>query len=270
MVSAEILEMPAAGPVDWEEKPRRSCVVCAFPRTGSTLLCYGLEDSGLAGRPTEYFGPTGEARFAREWGLPARYSLRGYLRSMAAGTMTGNGVLATKLMLPHLTTLLRRARAEFGPGLSENELLGECFPNPRFIFLRRADLVRQAVSFLRAINTFQFESGPGGGTVPEAVLSPDMGKITAYAETFRRQEREWREFFERNHITAHEVVYEELAADYQPVVFAALGSLGITPPEGLALPRPRLARQSDEATERIVAAYAEYQARTGAEGGMRA
>ena len=32
-----------------------SYLVCATPRSGSTLLCQGLKATGVAGRPEEYF-----------------------------------------------------------------------------------------------------------------------------------------------------------------------------------------------------------------------
>jgi trehalose 2-sulfotransferase len=32
-----------------------SYLVCATPRSGSTLLCEGLKATGVAGRPEEYF-----------------------------------------------------------------------------------------------------------------------------------------------------------------------------------------------------------------------
>ena len=36
-------------------KPNRSYLVCATPRSGSTLVCHALEETGVAGRPEEYF-----------------------------------------------------------------------------------------------------------------------------------------------------------------------------------------------------------------------
>ncbi|MGZ5376146.1 MAG: Stf0 family sulfotransferase, partial [Solirubrobacterales bacterium] len=36
-------------------KPARSYLVCATPRSGSTLLCEALKSTGVAGRPEEYF-----------------------------------------------------------------------------------------------------------------------------------------------------------------------------------------------------------------------
>src|SRR5688572_2189063 len=35
--------------------PERSYLVCATPRSGSTLLCHLLDQTGVAGRPEEYF-----------------------------------------------------------------------------------------------------------------------------------------------------------------------------------------------------------------------
>ena len=35
--------------------PMLSYLVCATPRSGSTLLCHALDQTGVAGRPAEYF-----------------------------------------------------------------------------------------------------------------------------------------------------------------------------------------------------------------------
>src|ERR1700759_2491229 len=35
--------------------PDRSYIVCATPRSGSTLVCHALRETGVAGRPEEYF-----------------------------------------------------------------------------------------------------------------------------------------------------------------------------------------------------------------------
>src|SRR3954468_249168 len=47
-------------------QPQASYLVCATPRSGSTLLCEALCNTGVAGRPAEYF----EA--LRRSGLPRR------------------------------------------------------------------------------------------------------------------------------------------------------------------------------------------------------
>ncbi|MCP4417029.1 MAG: hypothetical protein GY805_10425 [Chloroflexi bacterium] len=37
--------------------PAISYLICATPRSGSTLLCEALRNTNLAGNPDEYFGP---------------------------------------------------------------------------------------------------------------------------------------------------------------------------------------------------------------------
>jgi LPS sulfotransferase NodH len=212
---------------------------------------------------------------------------------MAREAMTENGVTSVKLFLPYLSHLMHRARAEFGADFDENGLIEECFPNPRYIFLRRRDRIRQAISFMRAMNTTEFErktaypvastecyagstDGNLGGflhdaddrirhAAPGADPEPAMEKISSYVEAFTSQELQWRSFFKRNQVTAHEIVYEDLAADYQTTVLGALKFLGISPPPGLRLPPPRTVRQSDDATEKMAARYDEYKVRVQAE-----
>ncbi|MCB0566475.1 MAG: hypothetical protein KDD01_19065 [Phaeodactylibacter sp.] len=42
--------------------PHRSYIIWLVPRSGSTLLCKGLESTGIAGIPGEYFTlPTGQS-----------------------------------------------------------------------------------------------------------------------------------------------------------------------------------------------------------------
>ena len=36
-------------------EPKRSYLVCATQRSGSTLVCQALKETGVAGRPEEYF-----------------------------------------------------------------------------------------------------------------------------------------------------------------------------------------------------------------------
>jgi len=145
--------LKTGSPVAWERPPDLSCVICSMPRSGSNLLSYALEDTGLAGRPREYFGARNEIGYAAEWGLPRRYSLRSYLKKLAAESMTPNGVWGAHIHLFDFIDVIGRAGEEFGETLSERELLKTCFPNPRCIFIRRADRVRQAISWLRAADS---------------------------------------------------------------------------------------------------------------------
>ena len=246
----------AGSPVDWERPPDLSCVICSVPRSGSNLLSYALEDTGLAGRPREYFGARNEAGYAEEWGLPRRYSLRSYLKKLAANSTTPNGVWGAHIHLFDLLDVIERARKEFGKALSERKLLEACFPNPRYIYIRRADRVRQAISWIRAGDSRQWLRLQGEPVSDRmARLDINLDDVDKWIQVFSEQESKWREFFARNNLTVHEVVYEDLASDYQATVLSALDYLGLMPRADLQLPPPRLEKQSDDLTERAAARY---------------
>ena len=110
-------------------KPTRSYLVCATPRSGSTLVCKALRDTGVAGRPEEYFEAlrsTGRPRRPSEYfegvddrsifdelgeqdgegsAPPPAWSRTAYDRyldwAMEQGT-TDNGVFGAKLMWQYL------------------------------------------------------------------------------------------------------------------------------------------------------------------------
>jgi trehalose 2-sulfotransferase len=252
--------------VELPGKPTLTCVICSLPRSGSTLLSFGLGETGYAGRPREYLGPRTEGAYAEKWSLPKRYTLRSFLTRMAAESMTSNGVSALKIHLYDLMQVLQRAREEFDQTLSERDLLEACFPNPRCIFIRRADKVRQAISFLRALDSMQWRrlhTEPVSERM--AVLNVDVQKIGPIVQTFSEQEAEWRSFFQRNDLTVHEVRYEDLAEAYAGTVLGALEFLGVGPATDVRLGPPRLARQSDRLTDEAVAAYLRHAGGTAGE-----
>ena len=49
--------------------PTRSYLIWFTPRTGSTLLCKGLEDTGLLGKPGEHLLIVNEGSLAAKYGV---------------------------------------------------------------------------------------------------------------------------------------------------------------------------------------------------------
>jgi len=164
-------------------QPHRSYIVCATPRSGSTLVCHALEETGVAGRPEEYFealrhsgrprrpeeyfvgaeDPSirdhlGERAFGSE--LPPRsplWSRAAYDRylewAFEAGT-TPNGTFGAKLMWGYFgdfVSLLRNVPDYRDVPLAQ--LLPAVFPGLTFVRVVRANKVRQAVSLWKAVQT---------------------------------------------------------------------------------------------------------------------
>jgi trehalose 2-sulfotransferase len=179
-------------------RPRRSYLVCATPRSGSTLVCQALKETGIAGHPEEYFEAllqTGRPRRPEQYFIgaddqsildhleqlrrsdeqPARsphWSRSAYDRylewALEAGT-TDNGVFGAKLMWGYFgdfVSLLRNIPTYRDLPLAE--LLPTVFPNLSFVRVVRANKVRQAVSLWKAVQTASWrqEDGQSNGGDP--------------------------------------------------------------------------------------------------------
>lgn len=164
-------------------QPQRSYLVCATPRSGSTLVCHALEETGVAGRPEEYFEAlrhSGRPRRPEEYfqgvedqsirdhlgerGIGSEPPPRSPLWSRAAydryldwafeaGT-TPNGVFGAKLMWGYFgdfVSLLRNIPRYRDLPLAE--LLPTVFPGLIFVRVVRANKLRQAVSLWKAVQT---------------------------------------------------------------------------------------------------------------------
>src|SRR5437764_8867087 len=270
-------------------KPTRCYIVCATPRSGSTVLCEGLESTEVAGRPREYFEElkeTGVPRRPREyfWGLRSPGVLRqlppdsqldrsveqratwdrdDYARHLAASLAEGttpNGVFGAKLMWSYFPDFLELMRGipRFG-GMGDGSLLNTAFPDLHYLFISRSDKVRQAVSLWRALQTWVWRdqgSRTGEGTADErSIYSFDA--IGHLLDQLRRHEDAWRGFFFRIGRQPLQLYYEDIAGDLEDCVGRVVDALGVEHPEGVLLAREPLSRQSDELSESWVQSYLE-------------
>ena len=186
--------------------PTRSYLVCATPRSGSTLVCQALKDTGVAGRPEEYFEAlehSGRPRRPEEYfsgvddpsilnqlqrrgisdeptprsPLWSRTAYDRYLEwAMEQGT-TPNGVFGAKLMWGYLgdfVSLLRNVPECRDVPLAD--LLPAVFPDVTFVRVVRANKVRQAVSLWKAVQTATWrqegEGDPFAGVPEDSDVPP--------------------------------------------------------------------------------------------------
>ena len=260
--------------------PERSYLVCATPRSGSTLLCQALKATGLAGRPEEYFEArraTGAPRSAREYfhdvpgfveavlgsaapppapdysSLAAVPDYREHLRSVLRRGTGSNGVFGAKLMWMHVEDFVPLARSlpELnGTGLTN--VLAELFPGLDYVWVRRRDDVRQAVSLWRAVQTqaWRADDGGAGDHPPEY----NFIAIDHLLKNLRSDNRSWHDYFRTASVVPLEILYEDMADDLQAAVDGVLRRIGVDPGETPPA-REHLKRQADQLSEAWVERY---------------
>jgi trehalose 2-sulfotransferase len=173
---------------------QRGYAICTQPRSGSNMLCQYLSSTDQLGYPLEYFNGPGR----RALGLPdfpdaPELQIDAILRMGA----TPNGVYAVKLFASHFAAFSRRVRWT------------DQLPNLNFVYLSRDDLLGQAVSWARALQTAQYRS-----TQPaKRVAVYDSGLIRSQLMTIVRERAQWEAFFARTGIKPLRIIYERFLED---------------------------------------------------------
>ena len=240
-------------------RPDRSYVVCSTQRSGSTYLCRLLASTGVAGTPQEYF----EAR--AETGSPPHpgYFLAGLPRTGAGirddvrptdapeysdlravdgweehlartfrmGT-SENGVFGAKLMWNQLPDLEQHATAmpEFA-GLDGSELLDRLLGQPGYVWLRRRDKVRQAISLWRALQTRTWRAEHPAAEGERPTLSYSFRGIEHLRRRLSADDEAWGRFFLHSLIDPLELVYEDdVSPDPAGAVARVLALIGVAVP----------------------------------------
>ena len=117
------------------------------------------------------------------------------------------------------------------PPASELELLIDQFGRLRLVHLRRLDVVAQAVSWAKSLQTHFWH--PGERVEPGAEDPHyDEDLIERLVDTIERFEADWNSWFTQQQVSPCEVTYEQLAADPMSVAHRVLDFLDLELPPG--------------------------------------
>ena len=262
--------MPSVSPYDlalacgdfapWDGQPRRCILICSHPRSGSTLLGEAIRFAGGLGCPLEYLHRGFRPTIAERW---QAHDLASYGTAMHRHRTEPNGVFSIKLFWQDIEDVgHERAPDRVPPPATKPPeamqaqdyrdlwaLLSDILPNPEFVYLKRHDRVRQAVSAMIAAQTGLWRSIPGVGR--QEALGPaeyDYDRILGTIALAEYCDEHWRGFFAANGVTPSTLTYEELSGDDATAMTSLLAKLG-----GSAPPPPRrMRRQADERSEAMV------------------
>jgi len=194
--------------------------ICTEPRSGSTLLCQLLASTGALGRPDEFFRNGDHC--ADFEAAPST------LEELAARFSTPNGVFGIKVFGAQFD---HTERSEWIRRLRITQ----------FIFLEREDLLGQAISYVRALQTEQFFAHQEASGQPVYDAQEIYRHLIQLAESYAR----WRIFFARNGITPFGVTYERLIEDPTLLVLEIGRLLGVDLPISENLVQSHLKAQRD-------------------------
>lgn len=205
----------------------RGYAVCGAPRSGSNYFCQVLGSTGVLGHPREYFN--GAVRRLRDDPAYPDDRQEQIHRILTMGA-TENGVYALKLF----------------PGLfdavSPHVRLTEALPNLTFVRLRRRDVLGQAISWVRSIQSQQFRSTDA----VQGEIAYDGEAIRAYVAQVCQRNARWEMFFARTGIEPIAFTYEDIAADPQPAVDRVAAAMGVDPAPRIDPDRIALRIQRDD------------------------
>ena len=231
-----------------------SYIICATPRSGSTLLCDLLAETGVAGRPNSYYRPQSILEWARRWDVSPPDMTgneafdRSYLAAVLRAGASENDVFGLRLMWGSVAELSARLKA-LHPDLHDDAALFEkSFGKILYIHLSRQDKIAQAVSLLRAEQSGLWHLA-ADGTERERLSPPqpvvyDSDRLAGFLKELETDDAAWAAFFARNRIEPMRLTYETMAAAPRVILARILSALG-REPELAATVNPRTAKLAD-------------------------
>ncbi|MEM8612588.1 MAG: Stf0 family sulfotransferase [Cyanobacteria bacterium P01_H01_bin.105] len=225
--------MPLADSISAELLPTTSIIICSTGRSGSNLLGLTLGSIGYAGKASEFFRPDVLAK--SEVGSNAS-ELYAYMTTVYDQGSTPNRVFGVKLHWDHMADVLKLVRTDpLRKTQSDIEILSELFPNPKFVFIRRRNLVKQAISMeigkQTGVYLIRKKRLRNSSAHKEQTLFFKPLNIYRYKQGVQRRNQKWRSFFEKYDLPFFEVVYEDLVKDFDEIMRQVIEFAGVDLPE---------------------------------------
>lgn len=236
--------------------PHTAYIICATPRSGSSLLCESLSNTFVAGQPEEYFHKKSEYTWRTKWQLS---SSEAYFRWLIDHGTSPNGVFGVKIMweqMDYCIQFLRGLPQFHSAMISPPGLLSSVFPNLSYIWITRRDKVRQAVSDDITIQTGRYVSTDPKPTASSSVKF-NFNRIDFLYYRLSAAEDAWGQYFVQAGVKPFHVVYEDFIESYDDTVNAILDYLRIPVPANHTFAPPRLQKMADATNEDWVQRYNE-------------
>jgi LPS sulfotransferase NodH len=233
--------------------PDKSCLIVGTPRSGSSTLAAAISDTGVLGRPHEYFWRMVEDRHAAEdlhVDPPTDENYALYLDAALRFGTTANGVFGAKLFWEHHKDFMRRLALISGyEKLTNAERLWRPFgADVRVTYLTR-NCLDAALSLWRAevTNEWGRAAGVASPPPPDAL---DVWRVSFFHAELHAAAIGWPNLFRAVGVEPLRISYDDVVGDLSGTVERIAAhtdvQLHASPPS-----TPLYIRQADEATVRF-------------------
>lgn len=193
--------------------PRITYMICSTGRSGSTLLCSLLTNTGVMGVPHEYFNLKrhGSSMIKRYTGKVGELPIDKYFDLIIQHRTTPNGVFSIKAHINQALPYLR------------NGFIGGYFGPMKNVLIRRKDVLGQAISLVIADQTGKWTSHEEQAKEP--VYSYEQIEKAVRVST--HYDGLWDHFFQLNKIEPCLVYYETLLERPQEEIQRVIDFVGV-------------------------------------------
>ena len=206
-------------------------------RNGSTLLCKGLESTGIAGIPGEYFNLPDKVSLCEHYDVNTYEQLK--TKIWQIGT-SKNGVFGIKhSWFAHRHEKISKEIAQLracpiAKSINHEALFADLFPNCKHIYLTRRNKVRQAVSWWKAIQDNVWHLEKGKTRQENSTFYEEKYDFDALSHLFKEailRECAIQAYFSQYQIIPLTLVYEDFIHDFEATVRQIVTYLEIDAPD---------------------------------------
>jgi LPS sulfotransferase NodH len=234
-------------------------LICATPRSGTTLLCDLLAETGATGRPNSFYRAESVAYFAERLGVADGPNFeRRYLDAIIAEGRGDTDLFSMRVMWQSIADIRASLSAVFPNENTDAGRIAAAFGAPLYLHVERENKLAQAISRSKAEQSGLWHRNADGSTREQGgtYREPqyDRAAIAASIAETTAHEAQWRNWFARQNIAPMAPAYEELSSDPIGAIRRLLTALGRDPAAADKIV-PRTAKLADATSAEWAARY---------------
>lgn len=214
-------------------------IICTSPRSGSTLLCRMLSQTGVAGHPESYFHEPSLEAWCADYDVPQdpamseRELLRSVFRAAIDEGTRDTGVFGLRLQRHSFEFFIEKLTVLHPDPAGDRQRLEAAFGRTAFVHVTRGEKVEQAISYIKADQSGLWHMSSDGTELerlsPPAEPTYDADRIRRQIAEFETYDLDWNDWFDREGIQPLRLTYEALSDQPQEVLRETLGHLELDP-----------------------------------------